>query len=656
MSAAIYTQREWVVLASVGKVIITLALRCQQKLSIPLITNFYVLPAPSVWGASSATLAITAQEKISPPPANISILQIEGCFIRYSPKENTICAVRLVSPRKYYSLGVTNQNLGEKMMNAWWSRLSLKSKLQFPIQLLLLVVMVIAQRAILDKYESGLLNDVKEKALVSADGVLNGLNMLMINGIISQEDQRTLYVKKMGASKNVNELRVIRNKPVQDQFGPGMPSEQPVDDLDRAALSSAQVQTRLQVKEGEHALRVVVPFIARKEFRGTNCLMCHAVPEGTVNGAASITMDMNEEFALMRHANYVLWGAQVLLQVFLYFMIGWLIGLVTRPIRALQLAMQTMQTSGDLSKRVVVGSQDEVGQTTQAFNDLAQSFQAIVGQVSGHAEQVTQAAHSLAKDADDMLQSSQQQSIAADAVAVAVEKVSGSIRAVAEGAEQVNTLSNQSLERANHGQRNLQDMLVELNGVESAVREIASSVGDFVRNTQNITSMTQQVRDIAEQTNLLALNAAIEAARAGEQGRGFAVVADEVRKLAEKSAKSASQIDEVTKSLGDQSAQVEKTVLRGMSALQNSQARIVDVTTVLAESNTSVDGVNRGLAGITDSINKQRDASQEIAGNVDRIATMAKQSNEVIKRTVVAVEVMETLSANLSHTVHRFKI
>lgn len=656
MSAAIYTQREWVVLASVGKVIITLALRCQQKLSIPLITNFYVLPAPSVWGASSATLAITAQKKISPPPANISILQIEGCFIRYSPKENTICAVRLVSPRKYYSLGVTNQNLGEKMMNAWWSRLSLKSKLQFPIQLLLLVVMVIAQRAILDKYESGLLNDVKEKALVSADGVLNGLNMLMINGIISQEDQRTLYVKKMGASKNVNELRVIRNKPVQDQFGPGMPSEQPVDDLDRAALSSAQVQTRLQVKEGEHALRVVVPFIARKEFRGTNCLMCHAVPEGTVNGAASITMDMNEEFALMRHANYVLWGAQVLLQVFLYFMIGWLIGLVTRPIRALQLAMQTMQTSGDLSKRVVVGSQDEVGQTTQAFNDLAQSFQAIVGQVSGHAEQVTQAAHSLAKDADDMLQSSQQQSIAADAVAVAVEKVSGSIRAVAEGAEQVNTLSNQSLERANHGQRNLQDMLVELNGVESAVREIASSVGDFVRNTQNITSMTQQVRDIAEQTNLLALNAAIEAARAGEQGRGFAVVADEVRKLAEKSAKSASQIDEVTKSLGDQSAQVEKTVLRGMSALQNSQARIVDVTTVLAESNTSVDGVNRGLAGITDSINKQRDASQEIAGNVDRIATMAKQSNEVIKRTAVAVEVMETLSANLSDTVNRFKV
>ena len=341
------------------------------------------------------------------------------------------------------------------MMNAWWNGLSLKSKLQFPIQLLLLLVMIVAQRAILDKYESGLLESAREKALVSADGVLNGLNMLMINGIISQEDQRSLYIQKMGASDRVNELRVIRNKPVQDQFGPGMPSEQPVDALDRAALESAKIQTSLQEKEGQHALRVVVPFIAKKEFRGTNCLMCHMVPEGTVNGAASITLDMNDEFALMKNANYVLWAAQLVLQVFLYFVIGWLIGLVTRPIRALQQTMQTMQVSGDLSKRVVVSSQDEVGQTSQAFNDLAQSFQTIVSQVSGHAEQVANSAHSLAKDAEDMLQSSQQQSVAADAVAVAVEQVSGSIGVVAEGAGQVRTLSNQSLERANHGQRNL---------------------------------------------------------------------------------------------------------------------------------------------------------------------------------------------------------
>ncbi|MDX8380277.1 MAG: methyl-accepting chemotaxis protein [Gallionella sp.] len=541
-------------------------------------------------------------------------------------------------------------------MKNWWNGLSLKNKLQIPVQLTLLLVMLTAQRVALDAYEQTILTAARAKALVSADGLLNGLNMLMINGIISHKDQRALFVKKMSASDKVLELRVIRNKPVQDQFGPGLPSEQPVDAMDHAALDTAQVQTQLIDQSDKHTLRVVVPFIAHKEFRGTNCLRCHHVTEGTVNGAGSITLDLTDEFALMHRANIVMWGGQLTLQLVLYFIIGGMISFMTRPARELQKIMHDMQVSGDLSKRVVVRSRDEIGLAAQSFNDLAQSFQVIVSQVGGHAEHVVNAAHRLSENAGEIAQGLQQQADAAITTSGAVSQVSVSINHVAESASRVAHLSEESADRAQQGQISLQGMMQELQQVELSVNEIASSVGEFVSNTQSIANMTQQVRDIAEQTNLLALNAAIEAARAGEQGRGFAVVADEVRKLAEKSALSATQIDEVTQTIGVQSGQVDKTVQRGIKALKNSNAHINEVTRVLTASNELVAGVNRGLEEIVGAINQQRDASHEIARNVESIASMTHKSNQVVKRTVEEATKMDVISENLIETVGKFKV
>ena len=541
-------------------------------------------------------------------------------------------------------------------MNTWWSELSLKNKLQIPIQIILLLIMVVAQRWVFNQFEERMLEQAEQKAMVSADGVINGLNMMMLNGVISQNGQRQLLVKKMGATRHVEELRVIRAKQVQDQFGPGLPEEQIKDEMDREALQSARPQFKTQYDGDKHTLRAVVPFVVSADFRGTNCLMCHQVKEGSVNGATSITLNMTEEYAVMQKTSVFLWVGQLLIQVLLFFVIGAVINRVISPTKELQRSMLAMQSDGDLSKRVQVYNSDEIGQTAEAFNALVKSFQTIVGQVHDYADQVSSSSSALTHNAEQIAQSSQQQSDFAVNTARAVDKMSTSISSVADSANTVSQQSQDSLQRSVHGQKTLQEMIGEIKHVENAVQQMASSVGEFVLSTQTITSMTQQVRDIAEQTNLLALNAAIEAARAGEQGRGFAVVADEVRKLAEKSAQSASQIDVVTRTLAEQSEQVEKSIQSGIQSLQSSQNHMQSVASVLAQSNESVEGVHRGVDGITASVHEQELSSQEIAQNIDNIAEMAESNNASIMRTVQAAKDMEQLADNLKRSVGHFKL
>jgi len=541
-------------------------------------------------------------------------------------------------------------------MANWWGRLSLKSKLQLSIQLMLVVVMLFAQRVALDKFEEHVLEESRQKALVSADGVLNGLNMLMINGVISDPDQRILYVKKMSASEKIVELRVMRGKVVQDQFGPGLPSEQPIDDLDRAALNSAKLQTSLSNQNDIQTLRVVVPFIARKEFRGTNCLMCHAVQEGAVNGAASITLDLSEEFSAIRRANYSLWGAQLVIQVVLYLLIGWLIDKVTRTTRELQEVMQVMSVDGDLTRRVTVRSQDEIGKTAQAFNSLVEGIANIIKQVLDNAAKVSASAIQLSAASKQIAQGSHLQSEAAASSAAAVEQITVSIGSVAANAEEVRQLSERSLHQTLQGNQDVTAMIGEIRQVEEAVNQIAASVKEYVDSTRAITGMTQHVKDIADQTNLLALNVAIEATRAGEQGRSFMLVADEVRKLAEKSSSSAGEIDQVTSLLNQKSILVETVVQSGLRSLHATHEQVERVHNFLLDSGESVSHSSHGMSDIAASVREQSMACNEIARNVDKIAKMSEENHEAVRLNSREILKLEQLAKELQDAASRFRV
>ncbi|MFA6921580.1 MAG: methyl-accepting chemotaxis protein [Gallionella sp.] len=280
----------------------------------------------------------------------------------------------------------------------------------------------------------------------------------------------------------------------------------------------------------------------------------------------------------------------------------------------------------------------------------------MIANVQGRARQVGDAALGLASASQQIAEGSQAQSEAAAATAAAVEEITVSINSVAANTDDVRKLSELSLEQTQQGNRNVDEMIGEIRNVQESVNQIAASVKEFVDSTRAIAGMTQQVKDIAEQTNLLALNAAIEAARAGEQGRGFAVVADEVRKLAEKSAQSANEIDQVTSSLNQKSNDVESTVQAGLRSLQSTQAHIERVSTVLNEASAAVTQSSHGVSDIASSVAEQGLASTEIARNVEKIAQMSEENHAAVESNSQEIQRLEQLAGDLQAAVSRFKV
>lgn len=263
-------------------------------------------------------------------------------------------------------------------MNSWWRSLGIGTKLSILIQGMLVVVLFLAHFWVTKLVNEGILDEAERRAEISADGVINGMNMLMVTGMISNPEYRRLFIKKMGASENVSELRIIRSKQVQDQFGPGLPEEQVKDDMDRRAIGLKQSQFSLNEDQGIFTVRAVVPFIVEANYRGTNCLTCHHVNPGSVNGAASITIDLTRELSSIRHTKNMLMLGHILLQIVLFFSINWLIRRFMRPIVKLQSAMESMQLSGSMEQFVPVeleqGRQDEAGKLGMAFNKMAEAL------------------------------------------------------------------------------------------------------------------------------------------------------------------------------------------------------------------------------------------------------------------------------------------
>lgn len=263
-----------------------------------------------------------------------------------------------------------------------WHGLGVQEKLHILILGSLIIAFMVSVEWVGERFEDEIMTSAKIRANVTADGLINGMNMLMLTGEISKPENRRLLLSKMQKSEGVKELRIIRGASVIEQFGKGLPEEQATDEMDREVLETGKVlHKRMDVLDGPPLLRVVVPFIALKNSRGTNCLMCHQTKAGGVNGAASVVIDLSKEEADLQAVKNWLWAWHITVLIFMAIIITWFVRVlivrnITEPVKKLQVAMTDIQRENDLSKRAEVDENNpDIGEMARTFNLLVENME-----------------------------------------------------------------------------------------------------------------------------------------------------------------------------------------------------------------------------------------------------------------------------------------
>lgn len=481
-----------------------------------------------------------------------------------------------------------------------------------------------------------------------------GLTGMMITGTVAQ---RTVFLDQIKQLNELRDVQVIRGDAVVKLFGPGVSGESSKDKNVLDVIKTAKTTYQIEDDGKGLNLHAIYPVIAKSNYLGKNCLTCHMVPEGTVLGAVSMKVSLEKatrtvhDFTLQIIAVAI--GLSFPLMFFVYTFIR---KFVTEPLEAMSHGLRDIaQGQGDLTRRLKISSKDEIGSAALVFNQMMDQFQGLIGKVASSASQVMASSRQLSSNSQQVLDSANSQRDKSSATALAVEDMAAKITSIAESAEHLQQESEESRRVARQGEENLAELAKLIGHVSNAVREISSTIHQLVESTNSITNMTQQVKDIADQTNLLALNAAIEAARAGEQGRGFAVVADEVRKLAEKSGVAANEIDKVTLALRSGSTQAENSMQKGLDYLASGEQSLVNVEKVLAHARSSVEAVSTAIDLIVAATENQRASSNAVASNMESIKNSSNLSSDIVQDTVSAVMHLDRLSTELQAMVERFK-
>lgn len=330
---------------------------------------------------------------------------------------------------------------------------------------------------------------------------------------------------------------------------------------------------------------------------------------------------------------------------------------ITTPLsRMLGMLKDIAEGEGDLTRRLDTGRNDEFGELSRWFNRFVDNIHAIISQVAGNTGQVSAAASQLQSTAVQIATAAEEVACQTVTVATASEEMSATSNDIAQNCSLASEISSRANQTATGGAAVVQETLEGMQNIAERVQESARTVESLGARSDQIGAIVGTIEDIADQTNLLALNAAIEAARAGEQGRGFAVVADEVRALADRTTKATKEIGEMIKAIQRETAGAVGSMENGVREVEKGMESSRKSGEALRQIVDAIGEVSMQVHQIATAAEEQTAVTGEISSNIHQITDVVHDTARGAHDTAAAASQLSSLATELQRMVGRFKL